>query len=71
MLIAGGPILLFALISIANLVMWIVSWVHIFTHKNYERGNRVLWLILTAACGFIASIFYFAIGRGYNDKPEE
>ncbi len=37
---------------------------HIFTHKNYKRGNRALWLV-AAIIGmeFIGPILYFLLGR--------
>ena len=37
---------------------------HILTHKNYKRGNRVLWLVLTLVLmNFVGPILYFALGK--------
>lgn len=37
---------------------------HIFTHKNYKRGNRVTWLVITIALmNFLGPILYFLIGK--------
>ncbi len=37
--------------------------IHIFTHKTYRRGNRVLWVILSFV-QIIGPVLYFTIGRG-------
>ena len=37
---------------------------HILTHKNYKRGNRTLWLVITIVLmNFIGPIIYFVFGR--------
>jgi hypothetical protein len=37
---------------------------HILTHKNYQRGNRTLWLIITIVfMNFVGPILYFLLGR--------
>lgn len=37
---------------------------HIFTHKNYKRGNRTLWLAVTIiGMNFIGPILYFVLGK--------
>ena len=37
---------------------------HIFTHKNYKRGSRILWLIVTIiGMNFIGPILYFILGK--------
>ncbi len=37
---------------------------HIFTHNNYKRGNRTLWLIVAIiGMNFIGPILYFILGR--------
>jgi hypothetical protein len=50
-------------IVIIELVLLIAAWVHIFTHKTYRCGNRVLWLIVSLI-QIIGPILYFVIGRG-------
>lgn len=49
------------------LVQWglmIAALVHIFRHKNYRVGNRVLWVIVSVALNTIGPVLYFTIGRG-------
>ena len=37
---------------------------HILTHRNYKRGNRTIWLIISIVlCNFIGPILYFILGR--------
>lgn len=37
---------------------------HILTHKNYRRGNRTLWLIITIVLmNFVGPILYFLLGK--------
>ncbi len=36
---------------------------HILTHKNYKRGNRALWLVVSILINFIGPILYFVLGR--------
>lgn len=40
---------------------------HILTHKNYKRGNRALWLIVTIVLmNFVGPILYFLFGKEDN-----
>ena len=37
---------------------------HILTHKNYKRGNRTLWLIITIVfMNFVGPILYLLFGK--------
>ena len=37
---------------------------HILTHKNYKRGSRTIWLIITIVLmNFIGTILYFLLGK--------
>ena len=37
---------------------------HIFSHRNYKRGNRTLWLIVSlVGMNFIGPILYFVFGK--------
>lgn len=37
---------------------------HILTHKNYKRGTRTLWLIVTiVGMNFIGPVLYFILGK--------
>ena len=49
------------------LVEWtlmIVALVHVFRHKNYRIGNRIIWAIIVVVFQIIGPILYFTIGRG-------
>ena len=37
--------------------------IHILTHKNYKRGSRALWLIVSILLNFIGPILYFVLGK--------
>lgn len=37
---------------------------HILTHKNYKRGNRTLWLIITIVLmNFVGPMIFLYVGR--------
>lgn len=37
---------------------------HIFTHRNYKRGSRELWIIIAIiGMEFIGPILYFLLGK--------
>lgn len=37
---------------------------HIFTHKNYKHGNRMMWMIIViVGMNFIGPILYLLIGK--------
>lgn len=37
---------------------------HIFTHQNYKRGNRALWLVITIVLmNYVGPILYFLFGK--------
>ena len=48
---------------VIQLGLMIAALVHIFTHKTYKRGNRILWVILSFV-QIIGPILYFVLGRG-------
>lgn len=49
---------------IVELVLLVVTLHHIFTHENYKRGNRVLWVLVTIiGMEFIGPILYFVLGK--------
>jgi hypothetical protein len=39
---------------------------HIFTHSNYKRGSRVIWVIVSLFVNFIGPILYFVFGKEDN-----
>ena len=49
---------------IAELILLTVTLRHIFTHKNYKRGNRTLWVIVAIiGMEFIGPVIYFLLGK--------
>ncbi len=51
-------------IAIAQLILLVITLRHIFTHDNYKRGNRVLWVIVTIiGMEFVGPILYFLLGK--------
>lgn len=50
---------------IAQLAVLGYSLYHIFTHKTYKRGNRVLWAVVTVVLmnTFIGPVLYFLLGK--------
>ena len=37
---------------------------HILTHKNYKRGNRTIWLVISLVfSNFLGPILYFILGK--------
>ncbi|CAJ1194537.1 PLD nuclease N-terminal domain-containing protein [Companilactobacillus nantensis] len=41
----------------------VAALIHIFRHKNYRMGNRILWVLLTLFLNPLGAILYFIIGR--------
>lgn len=49
---------------IAQFVLFGYTLWHILTHKNYKRGNRALWLVITIVfMNFVGPILYFLLGK--------
>jgi len=49
---------------VIQLALMIASLIHIFRHKTYKVGNRVLWVIICIAVNTIGPVIYFIFGRG-------
>lgn len=50
-----------ALVEFALLIFTL--W-HILTHKNYKRGSRTLWLVVTIiGMNFVGPVLYFLLGK--------
>ena len=51
-------------LAIAEFALLGYTLYHILTHKNYKRGNRTLWLVVTIiGMEFIGPILYFLLGK--------
>ena len=48
-----------------ELILLVSALVHVFTHKNYKYGNRLIWvlvIIVGSGC-LLGPILYFVLGR--------
>ena len=49
---------------IAEIILLVVTLRHIFTHDNYKRGTRFMWVIITiVGMEFIGPVLYFLLGK--------
>jgi len=55
-------------LAIIQLGLMIAALIHIFTHKHYRFGNRIIWVIIAVVVNTIGPILYFVIGRGEDDE---
>lgn len=54
-------------LAIAELLLLFITLRHILTHKNYKRGSRVLWLVVTiVGLEFIGPVLYLLFGKEDN-----
>ena len=53
-------------LGIVQLILVVVSVLHILRHPNYRFGNRVMWLIIVCVIQFIGPVTYFVFGRGQD-----
>ena len=50
-------------LAILEVLLTGAALIHIFTHKTYKHGSRVLWVIVSFI-NVIGPVLYFTIGRG-------
>ena len=49
---------------LAQLALLAFALYHVLTHKEYKRGNRVLWLVIVLVLSnFVGPILYFVLGK--------
>ena len=54
-------------LAIAELLLLFIPLRHILTHKNYKRGSRALWLVVTiVGLEFIGPVLYLLLGKEDN-----
>ena len=51
-------------LAVIELGLLITSLIHIFTHRTYRIGNRVIWVIVCVLINIIGPVLYFALGKG-------
>ena len=49
-------------LAIVEILLLVVSYVHILSHKTYKRGNRAIWLVVSLIT-IIGPVLYFSIGK--------
>jgi len=54
-------------LAIIELGLMVAALVHIFTHKKYKVGNRLVWVIVSVLITTIGPILYFIVGRADGD----
>jgi hypothetical protein len=47
-----------------QLVLAIVSLIHVLKHPNYRFGNKLIWIIAVLFVSIFGPIIYFVFGRG-------
>lgn len=45
-----------------EVALLLAAWIHIFRHKNYKRGNRVIWLLVSLIT-ILGPVLYFVLGK--------
>ena len=50
-------------LAIIELGLLVAALIHIFRHKTYRVGNRVIWVIVCVLFEIIGPVLYFIIGR--------
>ena len=54
-------------LAIAELLLLFITLRHILTHKNYKRGSRALWRVVTiVGLDFIGPVLYLLLGKEDN-----
>ncbi|HBT94919.1 MAG TPA: hypothetical protein DEB24_01870 [Coriobacteriia bacterium] len=51
-------------VLIIQLGLLVAALIHIFRHRTYRVGNRVIWVVVCVLVNIIGPVLYFAIGRG-------
>ena len=51
-------------LALIQLGLMAAALIHIFRHKTYRTGSRVLWVLISVLINTIGPILYFVIGRG-------
>jgi len=51
-------------IVLIELALAITALIHVFKHKSYRFGNRMLWIIVVLLVQIIGPVLYFTMGRG-------
>ena len=55
-------------LAVIQLGLMVAALIHIFTHKHYRYGNRIIWVIVVVLINTIGPVLYFVMGRGESDE---
>lgn len=47
-----------------QILLMIISVIHILKHPNYKYGNQLIWILIVCLINLIGPLLYFTIGRG-------
>ena len=50
-------------VLVPEMILMITALVHVLRHKNYKRGNRLLWIFVVVFFQFFGPVLYFVLGR--------
>lgn len=57
-------------LAIVQIGLIVAALIHIFTHKTYRYGNRILWVVVSVCLNTIGPVLYFCFGRSDEEKDE-
>ena len=57
-------------LAVIEVGLLVAALIHIFTHKTYKMGNRVLWVIVSILFNIIGPVLYFILGRSDEQKDK-
>lgn len=58
-------------LAVIQIGLMIAALIHILTHKTYNTGNRILWVIISLCISIIGPVIYFCVGRSDGEKDDE
>ena len=66
----GGEYLPFLIpVVILQVVLFVITMIHILTHDEYKNGTRVIWIIVTIlGCNYVGPILYWIFGARLDGK---
>ena len=57
-------------LGIIQLGLMTAALIHIFKHKKYRMGNRVLWVLISVFVNTIGPVLYFCLGRASEEDED-
>jgi len=58
-------------LAVIEVGLMVAALIHIFTHKTYRVGNRVIWVIVSVVINIIGPVLYFCIGRSDEGREDD